>query len=356
MRLQLRWSLGAAFAGYVAAIQQGYFESAGLEVTILEGGPEVDPEVVGSRPDGPEFTISWVPRVLAARSAGASDLVDIAQVFRRSSTLAMSFRDAEITSVADFADKDVGVLPGPDRLEVTAAMAAAGVDLERGSTLVDLGTSVEPLLAGMVDVAQVTIHDSYATVLETRDRRTGQAYQSTDFDVINLQDEETAMLQDAVFARASWLVSEENEATARAFLKAAAQGWMYCRDQPADCVDSVVAAGQTIGVGPSASPSASSGGASASREPRLRAGHEAWAMNEVNALVWPSPGGIGVLDARAWQQTVDILMGSGAIPTAPSEGAYRTDLIEAALESLADLDTTGEAFVKGTVEIAPSDH
>src|SRR6185503_19364429 len=96
VRVQLRWTLGAAFAGYVAAIDQGYFESAGLEVILIEGGPEVAAEASGSARDGPEFTISWVPRVLAARAAGTSDLVDIGQVFRRSSTLTMSFREAEI--------------------------------------------------------------------------------------------------------------------------------------------------------------------------------------------------------------------------------------------------------------------
>jgi NitT/TauT family transport system substrate-binding protein len=355
VRLQLRWTLGAEFAGYVAAIDQGYFESEGLDVTIVEGGPDVEAESVGSRPDGPEFTISWVPRVLAARAAGTSDLVDIAQVFRRSSTLTMAFRDAEITSPGAFKDKRVGVLPGADRSEVTAAMNKAGVDPERDATLVDLGTSVGPLLSGDVDVAQVTLHDSYATVLETTDRRTGQPYQPTDFDVINLEDEGTAMLQDAVFARASWLDAEKNEATARAFLKAAAQGWMYCRDHPSDCVDSVVAAGQTIGVDPSASPSAApSGGDSASPETRLKAGHEAWAMNEVNPLIWPSPAGIGVIDPEAWQHTVDVLSASSAIPATPSEDAYRSDLMESALESLADLDTTGNAFVKGTVGITPN--
>ena len=353
IRVQLRWSLGAEFAGYVAAIDQGFFESAGLDVTLVEGGPEIAPEVAGSASDGPEFTISWVPRVLAARAAGTSDLVDIAQVFRRSSTLTMSFRDAEITSAVAFKDKHVGVLPGPDRLEVTSAMAKAGVDPEGDATLVDLGTGVEPLLSGDVDVAQVTLYDTYATVLESTDRRSRQPYQSTDFDVINLEDEGTAMLQDAVFARTSWLDSGANEGTAEAFLKASAQGWMYCRDHPSDCVDSVVAAGQTIGIDPSASPSALPSSASASPQTRLTPGHEAWAMNEVNPLIWPSPDGLGVMDQDAWQQTVGVLIGAGAIPAVPSDDAYRTDLMQTALESLAGLDTTGQSFVKGTVEITP---
>ena len=350
IRVQLRWTLGAEFAGYVAAIDQGYFESAGLDVTLIEGGPEVAPEVVGSGDEGPEFTISWVPRVLVARASGASDLVHIAQVFRRSSTLTMALRGAGITSIAAFEDKRVGVLPGADRLEVTVAMANAGVDPGAEATLIDLGTSIEPLLSGDVDVAQVTLHDTYATVLETADRRSGQPYQPTDFDVINLEDEGTAMLSDAVFARASWLEDEANESTAVAFLKATAQGWVYCRDHPSECVESVVAAGQTIGVNSSASPSPPPSPA-ASPSTRLMSGHEAWAMNEVNALIWPSPDGIGVVDPDGWQRTVAVLLGSGAIKAVPTEDASRTDLIGTALGSVTDFDTTGGSFVKGTVEI-----
>ena len=78
VRLQLQWVPQAQFAGYFAAEKQGYFAAENLTVNILPGGPDVIPQVVGSAPDGPEFTISWVPKVLQARESG-SDLVDIAQ-------------------------------------------------------------------------------------------------------------------------------------------------------------------------------------------------------------------------------------------------------------------------------------
>jgi len=212
------------------------------------------------------------------------------------------------------------------------------------------------LLTGAVDVAQVTINDTYARVLEATDRRTGKPYEVTDFDVINFADEGTAMLQDAVFARASWLSGQGHEATAIAFLKASALGWVYCRDHPSDCVDSVIAAGETIGAEPgaSSSPPPAPPSPSGSPETRLHHGHETWSMNEVNPLVWPSPLGLGVMAPDEWQHTVSVLMAAGAIPAQPSDSAYRTDLMETALEGLgSDLDTKGDAFVKGTVEIEP---
>jgi NitT/TauT family transport system substrate-binding protein len=81
VRLQLQWVPQAQFGGYFAAQELGYYEEEGLAVEFVDGGPDVIPQQVGSAPDGPEFTISWVPKVLQAREE-ESDLVNIAQIFQ----------------------------------------------------------------------------------------------------------------------------------------------------------------------------------------------------------------------------------------------------------------------------------
>lgn len=137
------------------------------------------------------------------------------------------------------------------------------------------------------------------------------------------------MLQDAIFARSSWLAEEGNEDVAERFLRASFRGWMYCRDNPEDCIEYTVAAGSTLG-----------------------SGHQAWMMNEINPLIWPSPDGIGMLDSAQWDQTVEISLESGIIAEAPSDDAFRTDLAQAALDGIEE-DATGDGFTKGTVEVTP---
>src|SRR6202040_3766205 len=95
VRLQLQWFPQAQFAGYYAASAKGYYTAEGLNVTIVPGSATIAPQVEGSKPNGPEFTISWVPKVLQAREGG-SDLVDIAQVFQRSGTLSVSWKTSKI--------------------------------------------------------------------------------------------------------------------------------------------------------------------------------------------------------------------------------------------------------------------
>src|SRR5688500_3779484 len=86
VRLQLQSEPQAQFAGYFAADREGYYAAEGLKVNFLRGGADILPHLVGSDANGPEFTISWVPKVPEIRARGQSDLVDIAQVFQRSGT------------------------------------------------------------------------------------------------------------------------------------------------------------------------------------------------------------------------------------------------------------------------------
>jgi NitT/TauT family transport system substrate-binding protein len=337
VRLQLQWFPQAQFAGYYAAQELGYYEAEGLDVEIVPGSAEIAPQVVGSAADGPEFTLAWVPKVLQARESEAgSDLVNIAQVFQRAGTLSVSWKDSGITSPADFAGKKVGAWGFGNELEVIASARKEGLEPGVDFTQVTQGFSMAELLAAYdgcaeadtdcVDVAEAMIYNEYAQLLETINPDTGALYTEDDINVIDYNEVGTAMLQDAVWARAAWLAEGDNEDIATKFLRASFKGWIYCRDNAAACEQFVVDNGSTLG-----------------------AGHQKWMMNEINALIWPSPDGIGMLSADAWAQTVDTALEADIIAAEPPDDAFRTDLAEAALDGLED--ATGDDFEKADVEV-----
>ena len=330
VRLQLQWYPEAQFAGYFAAIEQGYYAAENLDVAWLPAGGTIAPQVVGSAADGPEFTIAWQPKVLVARENDGSQLVNIAQVFQRSGTLSVSWKDSKITKPADFAGKRVGIWDLGNELETVVGAKKVGLEPGTDYTPVSQDFDMSLLLSRQVDVAAAMIYDGYAQVLETTDPGSGQLFQPTDLNAINWNDEGSAMLQDAVFARSGWLAQPGNEDVATRFLRASFEGWIYCRDNPADCIQYTVKAGA-----------------------RLGAGHQAWMLNEVNGLIWPSPSGIGMLDQRAYRHTVETLVQAGMIPADPGADATRTDLAAAALAGLTDVDTKGDSFVKSTVDLTP---
>ena len=337
--LQLQWEPQAQFAGYFAADREGYYAEEGLQVEILRGGAEILPHVVGSDPNGPDFTISWVPKVLELRANDQSDLVDIAQIFQRSGTRSVSWAagagpdptsDEDITSPDQYAGKRIGVWDFGNDHEVIAAARLSG--LEPGA---DYERIIQPfdmslLLNREIDVAEAMIYNEYAQVLEATNPKTNELYQPEDLNVIDYNEVGTAMLQDALFAREAWLAEEGNEDVAERFLRASFRGWIFCRENAEQCIEYTVDAGSTLG-----------------------AGHQAWMMNEINPLIWPSPEGIGMMPVDTWDQTVQVSVDAGIIPEAPAEGAYRTDLAEAALAGIEE-DAVGEGFTKGTVEVTPN--
>ena len=330
VRFQLQWVAQAQFAGYYAALDQGYYREEGLDVSILLGGPDINPMQVVAAGQA-EIGTTWVPKMLASREGG-TDLVEIAQIFQRSGTLEVSFKSKNITKPEDWRGKRVGSWLGGNEPEVFAAMNKVGIDPNNASQvqIIKQDFDMSGLLNGDLDAAQAMIYNEYAQVLEAKNQQTGQLYKPEDLNVIDFNNPSvgTAMLQDQIFASDKWLKQAGNEDVAVKFLKASYRGWIYCRDNSQKCVDIVLKNGSKLG-----------------------ASHQAWQMNEINALIWPSPNGIGTLDENAWKQTIDIATKYKVLKTAPAQGAFRTDLAKRALDSLGSVDTKGAGFQKGTVEL-----
>jgi NitT/TauT family transport system substrate-binding protein len=325
--LQLQWVAQAQFAGYYAAVDQGYYEDEGLDVTIAEGGGDIVPQDVLASGDA-DYAISWVPKVLGSIENGAN-ITDVAQIFERSATTQISFKDKGITSPADLAGKQVGSWGYGNEWELFAGMQKDGVALSDISLVQQL-FDMNGFLAGDIDAAQAMTYNEYAQVLETVNPDTGELYTPDDLNVISWNDVGTAMLQDAIWADADKLSSDDAYAEQTvAFIKASIKGWIYAKDNPQEAADIVTAAGSTLGTS-----------------------HQLWMTNEVNKLIWPSTNGVGMIDEAAWDQTVDIAKttenetGATIISEDPPETAYSNEYVEKALAELADegVDTSGADY------------
>jgi NitT/TauT family transport system substrate-binding protein len=327
VKLQLQWVTQSQFAGYFAALDQGFYADQGLDVTILQGAVDIVPQTVVASGQA-EFGIAWLPKVLASIEQGA-DLVNIAQVFQRSGTLEVSWADSGITKPEDWRGKKVGTWGFGNEHELYAAMRKVGIDPANPAdvTIVQQDFSMDSLLNNDLDAAEAMIYNEYAQVLEHKNPATGELYKPEDMNVISMESAGTAMLQDGIFAQGAWLDDPANADVATRFLRASFQGWMWCRDNFDACVQDVLDNGPTLGKG-----------------------HQTWQLNEINGLIWPSPEGIGQMNADAWARTVDVAKQGAIITADPPEGAYRTDLAEAARQGL-DGDVNGNDYVKQVVQV-----
>ncbi|HZA02989.1 MAG TPA: ABC transporter substrate-binding protein [Propionibacteriaceae bacterium] len=333
VKLQLQWVAQAQFAGYYAAVEQGYYKEAGLDVDIVEGGPDIVPQDVLSAGDV-DYAISWVPKVLGSIEQGAK-ITNVAQIFERSATTQISFKDKNITSPAQLAGKKVGSWGFGNEWELFAGMQKNGVDV-KDITLIQQAFDMNGFLDGDIDAAQAMTYNEYAQVLETKNPATGELYQPEDLNVIDWNDVGTAMLQDAIWANSDKLTDPAYADQTTKLIKASIKGWVYARDNPEEAAKIVADAGSTLGES-----------------------HQLWMTNEVNKLIWPSTSGIGTISDEAWKQTVDIALGTKnetgktIISASPPETAKDTTYITKALEELRaeGVDVDGKGFQPITVEL-----
>ena len=130
VRLQLQWFPQAQFAGYFAALDQGYYKDGGAR--------RVDParwrrHRPGDRRRRRQRRVrdhAGCPKMLASRESGA-DVQVIGQVFQRSGTLQVAFKDKNITKPDDWKGKKVGTWGFGNEAELYAAMRKVGIDPEK---------------------------------------------------------------------------------------------------------------------------------------------------------------------------------------------------------------------------------
>jgi NitT/TauT family transport system substrate-binding protein len=326
--LQSKWVVQAQFAGYYAALDQGFYDEEDLDVTIRPGGPDIVPEqvVLGGQA---EFGIDWLDSLLATRDQG-QNIVNIAQVFTRSGMTEVTWKDSGLDQITDLRGKKVGVWLGGNEHKLFAALNKNGIDPQKDTTIVKQPFNMDLFLNREVDAAAAMTYNELAQVLETKNPDSGELYQLSDLNVMKMSELGTGALEDGVFVRSDWIEDEDNQDIAKRFLKASFRGWVYCRDNPEDCLRIVLDNGPTLGEG-----------------------HQRWQLNEINALIWPAPNGIGIMEPESWEITKQIALDGKVIKKPASDDAYRTDIAEAAVDELKDddVDVNGENWQKETVEV-----
>ena len=120
LTFQLDWHPNAQFAGLLLAKERGWYEAAGLDVTILPVDPKM--EVVERVVTGPNWLgCSEVGVILAARAKGAP-VRAIGTMFQASPMALLSLQTNGYTNMASLIGKTLGVLPDGQRaLEVVLA-------------------------------------------------------------------------------------------------------------------------------------------------------------------------------------------------------------------------------------------
>jgi class 3 adenylate cyclase/ABC-type nitrate/sulfonate/bicarbonate transport system substrate-binding protein len=143
--IQLKWKHQFQFAGYYAALEQGFYRDAGFDVTIREGGPGID--VTKAVANGEANFGVCSANILREWTLGRR-LVVLAAIFQHSPVIILVPRRADISTVSDLRGRRLMDSPGSD--EIAAMLRREGVDYEAMPHILHDGNPRD-LLAGRAD-------------------------------------------------------------------------------------------------------------------------------------------------------------------------------------------------------------
>lgn len=209
--VQLKWLHQAQFAGFYVAQEQGFYAEENLDVTLLEGGPDVN--IVANVVDGAaDFGVYSSENLIVERSQG-KPVVAIAAIFRRSPLVFVSLASSGIQRPKDMIGRS-GALAPEAMIQLQAMLNRLGLDpaqVENQPYQYDHAQ----LYSGEVDFTY-----GYSTGGLIRMYETGY-----DFNVIYPGDYGVHLYADTLFTTDAML-AEKSDLTTR-FLRATLRGWQH---------------------------------------------------------------------------------------------------------------------------------
>jgi len=219
--VQLRWKHQFQFAGYYAAIAQGYYREEGLEVRLHEGGPSITPveEVLSGRAQYGEAN----SELLYARLHG-KPLVALAVIFQHSPSVLLARADKAVHSVHDLIGKPVMLMDAQTDAEFLAMFRHEGIAPEK-LQLLPSSFQVEDLAND-----KVTAFNSYLTNEPFYLQQRG-----VDYNIIAPLTYGIDFYSDILFTSQAEI--DEHPQRVEAFRRASLRGWRYAMDNPDQIID-----------------------------------------------------------------------------------------------------------------------
>ena len=191
--LQLKWVTQAQFAGYYVALEKGFYEEEGLDVTIKPGGPDIAPAQVLAG-GGADVIVDWMPSALATREKGVP-LVNIAQPYKSSGMMLTCLKENNVMSPEDFPGKTLGVWFYGNEYPFLSWMAHLGIPTnggEDGVTVLKQGFNVDPLLQKQAACISTMTYNEYWQVVDA-------GISEDQLNTFKYEDEGVATLEDGLY-------------------------------------------------------------------------------------------------------------------------------------------------------------
>lgn len=233
LTVQSLWLAQGQFAGLYVAKEKGFYEEEGLDVDIQPGGTDVTSEDQVANGVA-QIGVAFYSSVLTFQDGGA-DFINVFQTFKNSPQYLVAKADSGIKSGADLTGKKVGSWFGGREYEFYALVDKYGIDYNKDIEWVQQDYTLDQFNNGEIDVASAMSYNEYLLLLDQ--------YDESDLNVIDMNKEGVAMLEDCLFVKRDW--AEANHDTLVKFLRATIRGWKYAAENPEETGKLIFEIGQS---------------------------------------------------------------------------------------------------------------
>ena len=263
------WFPQAQFAGYYLALEKGIYRRNGIDLTILDGGPE-HPPAEYLRDGRADFAALWLTTALQRRSEGLA-LVNVAQVVQQSSMLLLALKSSGIHTLADMAGKKVGLWGGDLDIPARAVFDQQRLQVN----VVNQSATVNLFLRGGVAVTSAMSYNEYHSILNS-------GVNPDELSVFALKDHGANFPEDGLYALQQTV--QRDPQLVDAFVRASLEGWDYAFAHPDEAIDVVLRVMRKA------------------RVPANRM-HQKWMLERMQDVMRPAPknGQVGALSCQDYQ-------------------------------------------------------
>jgi PAS domain S-box-containing protein len=290
--LQLKWKHAFQFAGYYAAIEQGYYADAGFDVTLQElvdARSPVDFLLSGEA----DYAVTG-SEIVIHRANGAT-LVALATIFQHSAYGFLVREDSGIESVEDFVGKRVMLNGGIQDADLLSALRNAGLtdnDYQRQLTSFDAMS----LVRGETDVFNAYVTDQLFLLQE---QGLGGRYILPQLYGVDFYSD-ILVTTEANIAAAP--------ARAEAFRDASLKGWNYALNHMDELIDLILEKYNTQ---------------------NLSRAHLEYEANSSREMILPLVVRLGYMNPERWQHIHNVFIQEGVLsPQSRIDGLYYDETAE----------------------------
>lgn len=217
---QLNWVAGGANAGFAAAVAEGYYKEAGLDVKLVEGnGSGNTAQLVANQRSDIAYADAVAVSQLIAKGA---PMKVVSTIYQSNPNAVLALKKTGIKSIKDLNGKKVGVPSGSSQTTMLPLFLKANGLKESDVSLINMPpTSMVPsLLQGQVDAILGSI-DSYQIQLEA---------QGADLNIYKFAEFGVPTVSTSIFANNAYL--KDNPEVVKKFIAASLKGWSFALDNP----------------------------------------------------------------------------------------------------------------------------